>query len=46
MVLGIDWNGDGRLDWQDEAIDFAIMQEEMDREEAEDEDPDEDGSFA
>ena len=35
MVLGIDWNGDGQLDWQDEAIDFAIMQEEMDREEEE-----------
>ncbi|MBR5641437.1 MAG: hypothetical protein IKW92_04855 [Firmicutes bacterium] len=40
-VFGIDWNGDGQLDWQDAAIDMAIMQEEMDRGQEEDEEDEE-----
>ena len=36
-ILGIDWNGDGQLDWQDAAVDMAVIQEEMDREQDEEE---------
>lgn len=41
-IFGIDWNGNGKLDFVDEAMDFMFLNEFLDGDEGENSDGEED----